>query len=70
MKAEKTAKKQETILYNTSHLAETDNLFYKDNYLMEFEGTIIEVFKNVKEKNVANIVILDQSAIYPTSGGQ
>jgi len=37
---------------------------------MNFDATVIEVFKNVKQNNIANIVILDQSAIYPTSGGQ
>lgn len=47
MKAEKTAKKAPVILYNTSHLAETDNMYYGDSGLMEFEATIIEVYKNV-----------------------
>jgi len=37
---------------------------------MNFDATVVEVFKNVKQNNVPNIVILDQSAIYPTSGGQ
>jgi len=36
---------------------------------MSFDATVIEVFKNVKQKNLPNIVILDQSAVYPTSGG-
>jgi len=47
IRQEKTAKKAETILYNTTHLAETDNMYYKDHTLMEFDATIIEVFKNV-----------------------
>jgi hypothetical protein len=47
MKAEKTAKKAETVLYNTTHLPETDNMYYKDHGLMEFGATILDVFKNV-----------------------
>jgi len=49
MKQERTAKKQEQILYQTTHLPETDNLFYKDHSMMEFEATIIDVFKNVTQ---------------------
>jgi len=30
----------------------------------------VDVFNNIKENNVRNIVILDQSLFYPTSGGQ
>ena len=37
---------------------------------MNFDATVIEVFKNVKQNNAANIVIFDKSAVYPTSGGQ
>lgn len=37
---------------------------------MEFDATILDVFKNVKMDKIPNIVILDKSAIYPTSGGQ
>jgi alanyl-tRNA synthetase len=37
---------------------------------MEFDGKILEVFNNVTQKNSPNILILDRSAIYPTSGGQ
>lgn len=37
---------------------------------MEFEGKVVDVFANVLENNKNNILILDQSAIYPTSGGQ
>jgi len=70
LRQERTAKKQETILYNTTHLPETDNLYYKDNTLQHFEATIIDVFQNVMQKNIPNILILDRSAIYPTSGGQ
>lgn len=67
---ERTAKATELILYNTTHLPETDNMYYKDHSMMQFDATIVEVFKNVQQNNMANIVILDKSAIYPTSGGQ
>ena len=70
LKLEKTAKKQEKILYNTIHLPETDNIYYTDHTCMEFDAKILEVFANVTQKNDPNILILDRSAIYPTSGGQ
>lgn len=37
---------------------------------MEFDATILDVFQNVTQKNVPNLLILDRSAVYPTSGGQ
>jgi Ser-tRNA(Ala) deacylase AlaX len=37
---------------------------------MEFDATILDVYQNVLKKNVPNLLILDQSAVYPTSGGQ
>ena len=70
LKQERTAKKLENILYNTTHLPETENLYYKDHTCMKFDAKIIEVFKNVKQNNLPNILIFDKSAIYPTSGGQ
>lgn len=70
MKQERTAKAAETILYQTSHIEETENLYYKDHTLMEFDAKIIDVFNNILQKNIPNIVIFDKSAVYPTSGGQ
>ena len=67
---ERIAKAPETILYSTVHLPETDNLYYKDHNLMHFEGKIVDVFANVLDGGKRNIMILNQSAIYPTSGGQ
>ena len=52
------------------HLPETENLYYQDHNLLEFEGTVVDVFANVLEQNKRNIMILDKSAVYPTSGGQ
>jgi len=37
---------------------------------MDFEAKVIEVFANQMEGNKRNLVILDQSTFYPTSGGQ
>jgi len=67
---EKTAKVAEVILYNTTHLAETDNLFYTHPNEFAFKGKILDVFANLKQNNARNIVILDRSSFYPTSGGQ
>ena len=67
---EKIAKAPELILYNTIHLPETDCLYFADSHLYEFEGTVVELFANVQEQNKRNLLILDKSAFYPTSGGQ
>ncbi len=52
------------------HLPETDNLYYKDHNLLEFDATVVDVFQNVLDHNKRNLLILDRSAVYPTSGGQ
>lgn len=70
LRQERTAKAAETVLYNTAHLPETENLYYKDHTMLEFDATVVAVFKNVKQKMTPNIVIFDKSAVYPTSGGQ
>jgi len=70
IRQERVAKAAEVILYNTSHLPETDNIYYKDQTVMNFDAKICAIFQNVLQKNIPNIVILDKSAIYPTSGGQ
>jgi len=46
---ERTAKDTEVILYNTYHLPETVNLYYKDHLMFNFEATIIDVFPNVQQ---------------------
>ena len=63
-------KAPEKILYNTIHLPETRSIYFDDNKKMDFTGQIIEVFANQLEENKRNLVILDQSSFYPTSGGQ
>ena len=67
---ERVAKATETILYSTTHLPETENLYYDDHTLMNFEAKVVDVFANMVDKQKRNILIIDKSAIYPTSGGQ
>ncbi len=67
---ERIAAAPETVLYSTVHLPETDNLYYQDHNLFDFEAVVVDVFANVLEQNKRNILILNQSAVYPTSGGQ
>lgn len=67
---ERIVKAAEQILYNTTHLPATINLYYQNHRQYKFEAKIVDIFSNVKQKNARNIVILDQSAFYPTSGGQ
>lgn len=70
---ERVVKQAETILYETSHLQETDAIFYKDHHMKEFDGKIIEIFTDLEKgpyTGLNNIVILDRSAFYPSSGGQ
>ena len=37
---------------------------------MEFSAEVVDVFNNVLQQNRPNLLILDRSAVYPTSGGQ
>lgn len=67
---ERIGKAAETILYSTLHLPETVNLYYADSKKMDFEGNVIAVFNNVLQNNRRNLIILNQSTFYPTSGGQ
>jgi alanyl-tRNA synthetase len=56
---ERVAKAQEKILYNTIHLAETNNLYYNDSKKMDFTAKVIAVYANVSMQNRRNLVILD-----------
>lgn len=51
-------------------MAETENLYYKDSRLLDFEGKILDVIPNKQKNEDLNIVVLDKSAFYPLSGGQ
>ena len=67
---EKVMKAPEKILYSTIHLPETRSLYFEDTHQMDFNGSIVEIFNNQLDGNKRNLVILDQSCFYPTSGGQ
>ena len=69
LRKEKMAKAPEVVLYSTVHLPETVNLYYQDHNLLDFEAKVVDVFANVLDANKRNILIVDQSAVYPTSGG-
>eukprot|EP00742_Colponemidia_sp_Colp-10_P001200 GILJ01001293.1.p1 GENE.GILJ01001293.1~~GILJ01001293.1.p1 ORF type:complete len:960 (-),score=188.73 GILJ01001293.1:174-3053(-) len=69
-RAERTAKAAETILYSTTHLPPTTNMYYVDHHCYQFDAKIVGVLLNVTQQNVPNILVLDASAFYPHSGGQ
>jgi alanyl-tRNA synthetase len=66
---EKTVKLPDPILYDTTNLAPTLNLYETDHKLYKFDACILQVFSNKEMDNLNNIVVLDKSAFYPTSGG-
>ena len=70
IRQERVSKAAEVILYNTTHLVETENLSYDTECLKEFKAKVVDIFANLSQNNDRNIVILDRSAYYPTSGGQ
>lgn len=43
----------------------TDHLYYHDSFLFEFDGTVVEILSAPRPA-----LVLDQTAFYPTSGGQ
>jgi alanyl-tRNA synthetase len=51
-------------------LPETKSLYYTNDKDYDFSGKILEVMLNVVDHSKPNIVVLDQSSFYPTSGGQ
>jgi len=57
-------------LYATAHLPETKSLYYDNHKEYDFQAQILEVMLNVTDHSKPNIVVLDQSIFYPTSGGQ
>ncbi|MFC1754802.1 alanine--tRNA ligase [Thermoproteota archaeon] len=56
-------KEKEKPKFDVDKLPPTRLLFYEDQYLFEFTGTIIKKFND-------EYIILDQTAFYPRSGGQ
>ena len=45
-------------------------MYYADSHVLDFDAKCLTVFNNVLQKNKRNLVILDKSLFYPTSGGQ
>ena len=70
IRQERIAKAPEVILYDTTLLKETENLYYQDHNLYNFKSKVQAVYANVMKGNMFDIVILYESAFYPTSGGQ
>ena len=66
---EKVMKAPEKILYNTIHLPETKSIYFDDTHQMDFTANIVAIYANQLDGNKRNLVILDQSCYYPTSGG-
>ena len=46
-RAQTVAKAQEAILYDTIKFPETDNLYYQNHRLYDFEGKVVGVLENV-----------------------
>jgi len=47
----------------------TDRLYYRDSFLYEFDGKVVEILGPSENESRTGIV-LDRTAFYPTSGGQ
>lgn len=69
-RAERQTKAAEVVLYDTTMHKETVNLYYENHHLYRFDSKIQDIFLNIQDGNKKNIVILYESAFYPTSGGQ
>ena len=67
---ERKTKTAQIFLYDTSHLQETESIYFHDHKCYNFNAKIVEVFSNLDSNSIKNIVILDKSAFYPISGGQ
>lgn len=74
---ERVVKAPEQILYETHHLPETVCLYLEHHQrlnplhdLYRFAGRAVEVFANVAAGGRRDILVLDQTGFYPTSGGQ
>ena len=62
LRQERVSKAAEVILYNTTHLVETENLSYLPECLSQFKSKVVDIFANLSQNNERNIVILDRSA--------
>jgi alanyl-tRNA synthetase len=57
------AKPEEKLETAVSHLPETEQLYYQDQYIKEFEAKVVKVIDN-------EYVVLDKTCFYPEGGGQ
>ena len=58
-------------LYDTTHLPPTEEMFYATGNLFELRGAkVVALMPNVQQKNRPNLIVLDRTLFYPTSGGQ
>jgi len=60
---EEEVKPEEWLESQVSHLPETEQLYYRDQYMREFEAKILKVIDN-------SYVVLDRTCFYPEGGGQ
>ncbi|KAL0212960.1 hypothetical protein RCL1_006586 [Eukaryota sp. TZLM3-RCL] len=69
---EKVARKELQQLYDTVNVSPTVDLYYDDETQNEWIAKVVAVLINndSAHKGKRNVVILDQSCVYPTSGGQ
>lgn len=68
---EKSVKQAIGQLYDTAHLPATKELFYHGHgHDFDMTAKIVTVIANLEQKMAHNIVVLDQTSFYPTSGGQ
>ena len=50
---------------------ETENLYYINHRQYHFDAKVVGILSNVEQKTKGkNIILLNRSAFYPTSGGQ
>ncbi len=62
-KHEREGIKKEEVKFDLRDLPKTKILFYDEPEVLQFKAKVLKVFDN-------NFVVLDQTAFYPTSGGQ
>ncbi|KAL0245356.1 hypothetical protein GEMRC1_009435 [Eukaryota sp. GEM-RC1] len=67
---EKVARKEMLQLYEVGRFNATGELFYDVESQNEWSATVLGILENPVENNRKNVIVLDQTAVYPTSGGQ
>lgn len=67
---ERTARVTPHELYSTVTLPGTRELYYNLPTPSQFDANVVAVFANKTHNDVENLVVLDQTGLYPTGGGQ